>query len=52
MELPENAWSDDDGNESGTTKNTKRGVNGIKWYWWCIAVALLLVLGLGALALL
>ena len=51
LELPDNAWSEQDG-ESKKPENVNRRVNGIAWYWWCVAVALLLFLGLGALALL
>jgi hypothetical protein len=50
LELPDDAWA-----ESGSTNREKppsqRRVNGIAWYWWCAAVALLLLLGLSALAL-
>lgn len=31
---------------------SRREVNGLRWYWWCVGVALVLLLGLGALALL
>ena len=59
MDLPESAWSDE-ANEDATSSTsreigrTRRGrdVNGIAWYWWCAGVALLFILGLGALALL
>ena len=52
MELPESAWSDETTDDSVKTRNSDRHVNGIPWYWWCVGVALLLFLGLGALALL
>ena len=52
LELPDEAWSDDDNQLSRQPDPMSRHVNGIAWYWWCVGVALLLVLGLGALALL
>ena len=52
LELPDEAWSDDDNQPSRQPDPMSRHVNGIAWYWWCVGVALLLVLGLGALALL
>jgi len=52
MDLPQSAWESDD--EPSTEKNpdSARRVNGIAWYWWCVAVFLVIFLGLGALALL
>jgi hypothetical protein len=52
LELPDTAWSDDNAEGSPASRNANRHVNGIPWYWWCVGVALLLFLGLGALALL
>jgi hypothetical protein len=59
MDLPETAWSDDGDEDALSSASTKAGgarrsrdVNGIAWYWWCAGVALLLILCLGALALL
>ena len=52
LELPDEAWRDDD--ETSATPHTRRDrdVNGIAWYWWCVGVALAVVLLLGALSLL
>lgn len=52
MDLPDHAWEDDDTQTSKSATPPVRRVNGIAWYWWCVGVALLLFLGLGALALL
>ncbi|MEO6005516.1 MAG: zinc ribbon domain-containing protein [Opitutus sp.] len=51
LDLPESAWSDESPSE-GAQPGADRRVNGIAWYWWAVGVALLLILGLGALALL
>lgn len=32
-------------------RRTSRDVNGLRWYWWCAAVAILLLFALGVLAL-
>jgi hypothetical protein len=50
LELPDAAAPEEHFNHPETSR-THRLVNGIAWYWWCAAVALLLLLGLGALAL-
>ena len=48
LELPDEAWADDD---TPRSKPADRRVNGIAWYWWCVGVALLLLLGLSVLGL-
>jgi hypothetical protein len=50
LDLPDSAWSDDTASEDKRSQTNR--VNGIAWYWWCIAVAVLLFLGLSTLALL
>ena len=52
MDLPDEAWNE--GNETATKNSpaSEHCVNGIAWYWWCVALALLMFLGLSALALL
>ena len=52
LELPDEAWGDESDKDSRKSDRMSRHVNGIAWYWWCVAVALLLFLGLGALSLL
>lgn len=44
LDLPE----DDATTASGASR---RRVNGIAWYWWCIGIALIAILVLGALSL-
>jgi hypothetical protein len=46
LDLPDGAF----GNKSRPTR--KRDVNGIPWYWWSMGIGLVIVLVLGALALL
>jgi hypothetical protein len=50
LELPEEA-STQSSSDRLRTQAGQRSVNGIAWYWWCAAVALLLLLGLSAMAL-
>ena len=50
--LPEDVWRDHDEYADGPSLTPRREVNGLAWYWWCVGVALLLLLGLGALHLL
>lgn len=50
LELPEDAW-DDHKRAGGDRRVPDRRVNGIRWYWWCIAVAVLLSFGLAVLGL-
>jgi len=52
MDLPDEAWSEGHETRAKDSLQSDRRVNGIAWYWWCVALALLLFLGLGALALL
>ncbi|HWA85340.1 MAG TPA: zinc-ribbon domain-containing protein [Opitutus sp.] len=40
LELPESAFDDSDG--TSQTRPPSRRVNGLAWYWWCVAVAILL----------
>ncbi|MEO7598734.1 MAG: zinc ribbon domain-containing protein [Opitutus sp.] len=52
LELPDSAGEDDQAESRyPSAPVSSRHVNGIAWYWWCVGVALLLFLGLGALAL-
>ncbi|MEY4940480.1 MAG: hypothetical protein RIQ93_2215 [Verrucomicrobiota bacterium] len=46
LDLPEESSPDE------SAPGSHRDVNGLRWYWWCVGVALILFLGLGALALL
>jgi hypothetical protein len=43
LDLPESAWEND------SSRAPERRVNGIRWYWWAIAVAVLLAFGLAVL---
>ena len=52
MDLPDEAWSDARETKAKDASRAERRINGIAWYWWCVALALLFFLGLGALALL
>lgn len=49
LDLPDSAGSETDTIPPGMRD---RRVNGMPWYWWCIAVGVLLAFALGALALL
>ena len=51
MDLPDSAFAEDE-ESSKKSPTSDRRVNGIAWYWWCVGVALLLCLCLGALRLL
>ena len=51
LDLPETAWSETSPSNF-PRRETNQRVNGIAWYWWAVGVALLLILSLGALALL
>lgn len=43
LELPDEAWRDDDSpNRAADRGRTTARVNGLAWYWWCFAVAVLL----------
>jgi hypothetical protein len=50
MDLPDRAWEDDAAPEK-LRRAPDRRVNGLRWYWWAIAVAVLLSFGLAALGL-
>ena len=55
LDLPEEAWTDGDrppNRAMARSRSHRRGVNGVPWYWWCVGIALIAVLALGALALL
>jgi hypothetical protein len=52
LELPEAAWDDDNDDSRQPRRDMKRNVNGIAWYWWCVAVAMLVLIALGVLAVL
>lgn len=50
LDLPDAAWTDDAAAARSGRPGSSRDVNGLPWYWWCVGVGLLLLLGLGALA--
>jgi len=50
MDLPDSTWQDDAA--QANPPQFSRHVNGVAWYWWAVGIGLLLVLSLGALALL
>lgn len=55
MELPDEAWEDEDAagpGERTRRRPTVRRVNGLAWYWWCVGVGVLLAAGLWVLGLL
>lgn len=49
LNLPDSAYDDGD---RPLARRPDRQVNGMAWYWWVVAVGLLLLFGLGALQLL
>lgn len=49
LDLPAAAYADAGDDERGTKPAAR--VNGIAWYWWAVGVALIALLGLGALGL-
>ena len=38
LDLPDSAYDDD---TSAVNEPSRRGVNGLKWYWYCVAALLL-----------
>lgn len=48
LDLPDETTSDDE----AASRESLRRVNGLPWYWWCVGVAILLLLGLSFLGLL
>jgi hypothetical protein len=53
LDLPEEAFADErDQAATGGREPPRRDVYGVPWYWWCAGTALLVILILGALALL
>lgn len=44
--------ADDGGNARSHRSASNRRVNGVAWYWWCIAVAVLVWIGLSFLGVL
>jgi hypothetical protein len=52
LDLPEAAFQDEDAPAtSAARRQRERSVNGLAWYWWCVGVGLLLILGLAWLGL-
>ena len=53
LDLPEEAWRDDQENPSrdASRKRTAPHVNGVAWYWWCAGAMLVAALVLGVLGL-
>lgn len=48
LDLPDPNEADE---ASARSERPSRDVNGIRWYWWCVGVLVLLCLALGVLAL-
>lgn len=44
LDLPAPAFDDEGAAAPGRRSPDSRRVNGIPWYWWCVGVALLLLL--------
>lgn len=51
IDLPDEAYTDGDTPPNRRLRQA-RDVNGIRWYWWCVGVALVIFLSLSVLALL
>lgn len=55
LDLPDEAFRDE-GEQRGAASSSRharaRDVNGLRWYWWCVGVALLVLFTFGAMALL
>ncbi|MES2696221.1 MAG: zinc-ribbon domain-containing protein [Verrucomicrobiota bacterium] len=47
LDLPESAFTDD--KAPSRPEASSRHVNGIAWYWWCVGVALLMMLAVSFL---
>ena len=43
LDLPEDAWKEDDA-ESAKRAPAPARVNGVPWYWWCVGAVLLALL--------
>ena len=41
LDLPDAAWQDED--EDGKPQRPRRRVNGLAWYWWLAALALMVL---------
>ena len=54
VDLPDEAFAggDERSRAAVRARGQRRAVNGIAWYWWCVGIALILLLVLGALSLL
>ncbi len=50
LDLPESAWENERSDAADKCVPDRRG-NGIRWYWWCIAVGVALAFGLTVLGL-
>jgi hypothetical protein len=48
LDLPAEAFERSD--DKGASRRTAR-VNGIPWYWWCVGIALVVLIAVGALRL-
>jgi hypothetical protein len=48
LELPDEGGSGETDSHPGTQV---RRINGVAWYWWCVAIAVVLLFALGVLAL-
>lgn len=53
VDLPDEAFGEVDsiGRAASHHRAQRRAVNGVAWYWWCVGIALIVLLGFGALAL-
>lgn len=53
LDLPDEAWSDERATapRAYLAQDHDRRVNGIPWYWWCVGVAVLVIVGIGLLGL-
>ena len=49
IELPDSAWADEDEVTQRRASLPPRRVNGMAWYWWCVALAVLLFIALRVL---
>ncbi len=49
LELPDEAWNEN--GDAAPPHAPERRVNGIAWYWWCLAVAVLIIAGMSLLSL-
>lgn len=47
LDLPSSAFDDD--SDAPRSRPSRRDVNGLAWYWWCIGVLLLFALALTVL---